>query len=148
MSDQCIARPLIYVDVSLHSNKKKTRKVKALVCLLNVSQGYRLSIMQLPIAGLRGWPFMWLQELSGIEASRAPRFYVWAHLFLSNKTPLHVITCRSPQMLSLHKFEGRKKGGLCLENKRGRMLKHNGHIIESVKVCVKENVSLLSHCTF
>lgn len=26
LSDQCIARPLIYVDVSLHSNKKKTEK--------------------------------------------------------------------------------------------------------------------------
>lgn len=89
---------------------KKARKVAALVCL-NVSQGRRLSIVQLPIAGLRGRPFMWLQELSGIEASRAPRFYVWAHMFLSNQMPLHVITCTSPQTLSLHKFEqtGRKK---------------------------------------
>lgn len=30
---------------------------------------------------------MRLQELSGTEASPAPRFYVWAHMFLSNETP-------------------------------------------------------------
>lgn len=32
LSDQCIARPLIYVDVSLHSNKKKNQKSKS-TCL-------------------------------------------------------------------------------------------------------------------
>lgn len=55
-SDQCVAGPLIYVDVSLHSNKKTPENYQSL-CVLNVSQGRRLSIMQLPIAGLRGRPF-------------------------------------------------------------------------------------------
>lgn len=34
-----------------------------------------------------GGLFVWLQELSGTEASQAPRFYVWAYMFLSNETP-------------------------------------------------------------
>lgn len=55
-SDRCVAGPLIYVDVSLHSNKKNPENYQS-SCLLNVSQGRRLSIMQLPIAGLRGRPF-------------------------------------------------------------------------------------------
>ena len=59
---------------------------------------------------------MWLQELSGIEASQAPRFYVWAHVYLSNETPLHVITCRSPQMLSLHTFQEAEKRLIIVKN--------------------------------
>lgn len=72
---------------------------------------------------------MRLQELSGTEASPAPRFYVWAHMFLSNETPLHVITCRSPQMLLLHKFEqagGKKR--LIMVREEGQ----NGGVLNTV----------------
>lgn len=69
---------------------KKQKGICVCVCVLNVAQGRRLSVtVRLPITGLRGRRFVRLQETSGIETSPAPRFYVWAHMFLSNASPPH-----------------------------------------------------------
>lgn len=55
---------------------------------------------------------MRLQELSGTEASPAPRFYVWAHMFLSNETPSALLPAdrrRCFRFTSLSR-QGEKKG--------------------------------------
>lgn len=90
-----------------------------------------------------GGLFVRLQELSGTEASPAPRFYVWAHMFLSNETPSALLPAdrrRCFRFTSLSR-QGEKKGWLWLE-KRGRTsrgrFKHSSRIIESARHVRKE----------
>ncbi len=88
LSSTCIARPLIYVGVSLHSNKKQ--KSSAVVCLLNAAQGHQVAVNQRPAweALLCVVPLKHLQLLA---------FMCRPACFLATQT-LHMITCSWLQM--------------------------------------------------
>lgn len=100
-----VLRGLIYVDVSLHSNKKnwKTRKVPALVCLLNVPQGRchaaasRRPAWEAFLPGSRRWvalKHLMCGPTCSLATEPSPRYYL--------------------QIVKLHKFEQAGKGWLLL----------------------------------
>lgn len=89
---------------------------------------------------------MWLQELSGIEASRAPRFCFFFMCgpicFLATKHPSALLPAdrlRCFRFTSLRRQEKKKKRLITVRKYEGEnatgAFQHNGHIIESVKVC-------------
>lgn len=91
-----------------------------------------------------GGLFVRLQELSGTEASPAPRFYVWAHMFLSNETPSALLPAdrrRCFRFTSLsrqgERKKKKKKGWLWWE-KRGRTprgrFKHSSRTMDSARL--------------
>lgn len=97
MSSTCIARPLIYVDVSLHSIKN--RKVTVPLSLLNAAsasdaQGRRIlcRIACLPIKGRRGrHRFVLLYPVGDCDIEKLPSspLLCVAHMSLSNTSPSH-----------------------------------------------------------
>lgn len=110
MSTTCIARPLIYVDVSLHSNKKKQKSnsacvswmlllllllLSALKDAVSVSQSgcqSKPSVGSVALCGLirRGHEWHWNVASSSLSCA-GPM------CFLATQT-LHIITCSSLQM--------------------------------------------------
>lgn len=109
LSDRCIAGPLIYVDVSLHSNKKAEKYQRLCVCWMFLKDAVFPSCScqsQACVGGLlcgsRSWVALKHLELLGFF------FFMCGPIcFLATKH--RAITCRSPQMLSRHKFEETRK---------------------------------------
>lgn len=119
LSDRCIARPLIYVDVSLHSNKKPEKYQHLCVCWMFLKDAVSPSFScqsQACVGGLLCGSRSWVAS----KHLKLLVFMCGPICFLATKHPSTLLPADRLRCFRFTSLSKQKKGWLWLENKRGR----------------------------